>query len=112
MTAITYSRNLGWAFACSVGILSVAAQTFAAPPQRLSREALLDKIRGGWAGQMIGVAYGAKTEFKSNAKIGDWELTSDFLISAENDLAHLGCLSGQFVDQSRTGFRVAESGLG
>jgi hypothetical protein len=37
---------------------------------------------------------------------------SDFVISAENDLAHLGCLSGQFVDQSRTGFRVAESGLG
>jgi outer membrane protein assembly factor BamB len=39
-------------------------------------------------------------------------LRSDFVISAENDLAHLGCLSGQFVDQSRTGFRVAESGLG
>ena len=39
-------------------------------------------------------------------------IDSDFVISAENDLAHLGCLSGQFVDQSRTGFRVAESGLG
>jgi hypothetical protein len=35
---------------------------------------LLDKIRGGWAGQMIGVAYGAPTEFKSNAKIGEWDL--------------------------------------
>ena len=74
MTAITSSRNLVWAFACCAGILSVAAPVFAAP-QRLSREALLDKIRGGWAGQMIGVAYGAKTEFKANAKIGDWELT-------------------------------------
>ncbi len=40
----------------------------------LSRPVLLDKIRGGWAGQMIGVAYGAPTEFKSNAKIGEWEL--------------------------------------
>jgi hypothetical protein len=40
------------------------------------------------------------------------EVRSDFLISAENGLAHLGRLSGQFVDQSRTGFRVAESGLG
>ncbi|HVG38968.1 MAG TPA: ADP-ribosylglycohydrolase family protein, partial [Pyrinomonadaceae bacterium] len=30
---------------------------------------LADKIRGGWAGQMIGVAYGAPTEFKSNGKI-------------------------------------------
>ncbi|MCX8157576.1 MAG: ADP-ribosylglycohydrolase family protein [Verrucomicrobiae bacterium] len=35
----------------------------------LSRAALLDKIRGGWAGQMIGVAYGAPTEFRSQGKI-------------------------------------------
>jgi hypothetical protein len=41
---------------------------------RISREALRDKIRGGWAGQMIGVAYGAPTEFRSNGKIGEWEL--------------------------------------
>jgi len=41
----------------------------------LSREVLLDKIRGGWAGQMIGVAYGAPTEFKSCGKIGEWDLT-------------------------------------
>lgn len=41
----------------------------------LSRATLLDKIRGGWAGQMIGVAYGAPTEFKSNAKIGEWDLS-------------------------------------
>ena len=30
----------------------------------LSRETLMDKIRGGWAGQTIGVVYGAPTEFK------------------------------------------------
>lgn len=30
----------------------------------LSREALMDKIMGGWAGQTIGVVYGAPTEFK------------------------------------------------
>jgi len=30
----------------------------------LSREILYDKIRGGWAGQTIGVVYGAPTEFK------------------------------------------------
>lgn len=41
----------------------------------LSRAALLDKIQGGWAGQMIGVVYGAPTEFKSNGKIGTWDLT-------------------------------------
>ena len=30
----------------------------------LSRDALMDKIKGGWAGQTIGVVYGAPTEFK------------------------------------------------
>src|SRR5262245_6150393 len=37
--------------------------------RKLSRQILEDKIRGGWAGQMIGVSYGAPTEFRSNAKI-------------------------------------------
>lgn len=37
--------------------------------RRLSRAVLEDKIRGGWAGQMIGVSYGAPTEFRSNGKI-------------------------------------------
>src|SRR6267142_4795296 len=37
--------------------------------RRLSRATLEDKIRGGWAGQMIGVSYGAPTEFRSNGKI-------------------------------------------
>jgi len=44
------------------------------PARTLSRAALLDKIRGGWAGQMIGVAYGAPTEFQSKGRIGDWNL--------------------------------------
>ena len=43
-------------------------------PRQLPRAVLLDKIKGGWAGQMIGVSYGAPTEFKSNGKIGEWEL--------------------------------------
>ena len=30
----------------------------------LSKDALMDKIMGGWAGQTIGVVYGAPTEFK------------------------------------------------
>jgi hypothetical protein len=37
----------------------------------LSRAVLLDKIRGAWAGQMIGVVYGAPVEFKSLGKIND-----------------------------------------
>lgn len=43
-------------------------------PRRLSRHALADKIRGGWAGQMIGVSFGAPTEFKSNGKIIEGEI--------------------------------------
>lgn len=30
---------------------------------------LEDKVRGGWAGQMIGVSFGAPTEFRSNGKV-------------------------------------------
>ena len=30
----------------------------------ITREALMDKIKGGWVGQTIGVVYGAPTEFK------------------------------------------------
>ena len=30
----------------------------------LSKEVLLDKIKGGWAGQAIGCTYGGPTEFK------------------------------------------------
>jgi hypothetical protein len=41
------------------------------PPalRRISRASLEDKIRGGWAGQMIGVSFGAPTEFHSNGRI-------------------------------------------
>lgn len=34
----------------------------------LSKETLKDKIAGGWAGKMIGVTYGAPTEFKAQGK--------------------------------------------
>ena len=40
------------------------------------------------------------------------DVNADFLSWAENALAHLGCLSGEFIDQPRTGFRVAEGALG
>lgn len=41
------------------------------PPQtkEISASELRDKIRGGWAGQMIGVSFGAPTEFKSMQRI-------------------------------------------
>lgn len=37
--------------------------------RQISISQLQDKIRGGWAGQMIGVSFGAPTEFRSNGKI-------------------------------------------
>jgi hypothetical protein len=49
---------------------TVALEAGAAEPERrISKAALEDKIRGGWAGQMIGVSYGAPTEFRSNGAI-------------------------------------------
>jgi hypothetical protein len=67
------SRN--WALSlllCLACFLSPSSQ--GAEKRRISRAELLDKIRGGWAGQMIGVSYGAPTEFRSNAKILEGEL--------------------------------------
>jgi hypothetical protein len=53
-----------------VAVLTLAQLTHAAVAERrISREELRDKIRGAWAAQMIGVAFGAPTEFKSNGKI-------------------------------------------
>jgi hypothetical protein len=43
--------------------------------RRISISALEDKIRGGWAGQMIGVSYGAPTEFRAMGRINDAELS-------------------------------------
>jgi hypothetical protein len=51
------------------GVCFAAAGLAQKKTRRISRQALEDKIRGGWAGQMIGVSYGAPTEFKSNGKI-------------------------------------------
>jgi hypothetical protein len=42
--------------------------------RKISRSTMEDKIRGGWAGQMIGVSYGAPTEFRSNGKIIEGDL--------------------------------------
>ena len=61
--------------AFAVVVCLVAQTNFAhAGSRTLSREVLLDKIRGAWAGQMIGVVYGAPTEFKSLGKINEGEI--------------------------------------
>ena len=56
----------------SVALLFLAAAAASAQTgayRKLPLPVLRDKIQGGWAGQMIGVSYGAPTEFKSLAKI-------------------------------------------
>lgn len=41
---------------------------------KLSREALHDKVKGGWAGQVIGVTFGGPTEFKfEGTMINDYQ---------------------------------------
>jgi len=51
----------------STAMLLTAAASTAAPnlPKRIrmSKQELMDKIKGGWAGQTIGVTYGGPTEF-------------------------------------------------
>lgn len=65
-------RRTAWLAALVAAALPVrAAET---GTRRLSRAVLADKVRGGWAGQMIGVAFGAPTEFQSNGKIFEGEL--------------------------------------
>ncbi|MBI2497459.1 MAG: ADP-ribosylglycohydrolase family protein [Opitutae bacterium] len=54
-----------------VFVLGLLPPAHAATNRTLPREVLRDKIRGAWAGQMIGVVYGAPTEFKSLARINE-----------------------------------------
>jgi hypothetical protein len=44
-------------------IISATAIPLSGQEVRLSKSALLDKIKGGWAGQVIGCTFGAPTEF-------------------------------------------------
>ncbi|MCG6923658.1 MAG: ADP-ribosylglycohydrolase family protein [Acidobacteria bacterium] len=55
-------------------VAGTSACTEKTPERRLSRAVLEDKVRGGWAGQMIGVAYGGPTEFRSNGRIIEGEI--------------------------------------
>ena len=47
----------------SIALLSAAFGGCAAP-RHLARDVYLDKCKGAWAGQMIGVCYGAPYEFR------------------------------------------------
>ncbi len=67
MTSTTRFRLTVLTLCIALAPTVAGAQT--ATSRHISRAMLEDKIRGGWAGQMIGVSYGAPTEFRSNGKI-------------------------------------------
>lgn len=48
----------------------------------LTKDALMDKIKGGWAGQVIGCTYGGPTEFKYNSRI----IEDDVKLRWDNEL--------------------------
>lgn len=58
----------------ALGVLLIVAALAQPKMRSLSLTVLKDKIRGGWAGQMIGVSFGAPTEFRFNGKIIEGEL--------------------------------------
>ena len=53
----------------SLGALLTAACMASAQERRLSVDEYRDRMKGGWIGQIIGVVWGAPTEFKCNDKI-------------------------------------------
>lgn len=53
-------------FVCVLAIASCKTEN--KDTRTISTEVLKDKIAGGWAGKMIGVTYGAPTEFKAQGK--------------------------------------------
>ena len=57
-------------FVVPVNLLTASCASVSAPEEReISTADLRDKIAGGWAGQMIGVAYGWPTEFRHNDRL-------------------------------------------
>lgn len=55
--------------AVSVFIFALGLQGAGPQIHEISTDVLRDKIQGGWAGQMIGVSYGAPTEFRHRQQI-------------------------------------------
>src|ERR1035441_10457143 len=73
-------RVLGGSFAIHKDLVILAlgvtwsALSANAETRHLSRDELRDRIQGGWAGQMIGVSFGAPTEFRAMGRINEAEL--------------------------------------
>jgi len=61
---------------CHVCLSSCRVITAPLKTRTMTRIALEDRIRGGWAGKMVGVAYGSPTEFSANGMINESEIPS------------------------------------
>ncbi len=61
-------------FITIVAMLGLMVQLHAAASETFTLANLEDQVRGGWAGQMIGVSYGAPTEFSALGKIIEGDL--------------------------------------
>ncbi|MFN3648247.1 MAG: ADP-ribosylglycohydrolase family protein [Armatimonadota bacterium] len=59
----------------AIGVVSAAEAGRSTGPHRISRAELEDRVRGGWAGQMIGVSFGAPTEFHYLGRTIEGELS-------------------------------------
>lgn len=93
----------------TVGLVLNAA---GAPHRNLSREELRDKIRGAWAGQMIGVSYGARTEFNAQSRIFDAEIKPDSLSNAiQQDDLYVEMTFAQVMDSKGLNASPADYGL-
>ncbi|MBC7924571.1 MAG: ADP-ribosylglycohydrolase family protein [Bryobacteraceae bacterium] len=66
--AVMKNRILLLVISATVLLVGVAAG-FGTANRTIQLSELRDKIEGGWAGQMIGVSYGAPTEFRFNERI-------------------------------------------
>jgi hypothetical protein len=65
---IVFTILFGLSFSCGSG--SMPAGNDKIPESiTLTKEELLNKVKGGWAGQVIGVTYGGPTEFRYLAKM-------------------------------------------
>ncbi len=53
----------------SISLLALATSSAAGEKRRIQLSTLRDKVAGGWAGQMIGVSYGAPTEFRYRGQV-------------------------------------------
>jgi hypothetical protein len=82
-----------------------------AETRRLSRAELRDKIRGAWAAQMIGVSYGAPTEFKTCGKIIEGPIKGDALTNAiDQDDLYVEMTFAQVMDEVGLDAAVADYG--